>query len=492
MANKENISLLSKHQMQVLYYKCKEGLTHEQIAEKLGREVNTVQYHMTKTYKVLEIKGASKSKEDMDSELKNEICPIIRQMFTSFDEVRLWAPLRKDTPDENGENLDDEFDGLESEVFQPPYQPPPSVEKILNQTVTPPARPEILEAPPPGRRRINWRLVIGLMFLGLFILFCLILYRSLPAVYAWVQGPIISPTQPSPTVLSVLPAPIGPPTSTPVIPTIPTQTPSPTLPPIPTSTPIAIVTEISPKDGMPLVYVPAGAFNMGSSSAEDPQTAEEELPQHVVYLDAYWIDQNEVTNKQYALCVADSGACTPPVNTSSLSRSSYYDNDQYANYPVIFVSWSQAAAYCAWAGRRLPTEAEWEKAARGPEGRIYPWGNRFDGSLANYCDVNCNNGWKDDRFDDGYNDTSPVGDNPGGASVYGALDMAGNVYEWVADWYGPYSQTRPSNPTGPDSGQERIMRGGSWGDDFGHIRAAVRSHVPPDYWMNFIGFRCGR
>ena len=197
---------------------------------------------------------------------------------------------------------------------------------------------------------------------------------------------------------------------------------------------------------MLLVYVPEGEFMMGSRDG-DPQASVEELPQHAVYLDGYWIDQNEVTNQQYAMCVADSGACTPPIKTNSLSRSSYYDNYQYANYPVIFVSWSQAAAYCAWAGRRLPTEAEWEKAARGPEGRIYPWGNNFDGTLANYCDFNCNNGWKDDRFDDGYSDTSPAGDYPDGESVYGALNMAGNVYEWVADWYGPYSQeasrTRP-------------------------------------------------
>ena len=146
---------------------------------------------------------------------------------------------------------------------------------------------------------------------------------------------------------------------------------------------------------MVLVYVPAGEFKMGSSRAEDPQTFEEELPQHIVYLDDYWIDQTEVTNAQYARCVADGGACTKPNDNTSLTRSSYYDNSQYANYPVILVSWSQAAAYCAWAGRRLPTEAEWEKAARGPDGRIYPWGNTFDGTMANYCDINCNNAWKD-------------------------------------------------------------------------------------------------
>lgn len=138
-------------------------------------------------------------------------------------------------------------------------------------------------------------------------------------------------------------------------------------------------------------------------------------------------------------------------------------------------------------------EAEWEKAARGPDGRIYPWGDTFDGALANYCDINCVNGWKDSQYDDGYTDTSPVGDYPDGASIYGALDMLGNVYEWVADWYSPYSRASQTNPRGPATGLEHIIRGGSWGDDAVHIRAAVRSHIPQEeYWTNFIGFRCAK
>jgi formylglycine-generating enzyme required for sulfatase activity len=243
---------------------------------------------------------------------------------------------------------------------------------------------------------------------------------------------------------------------------------------------------------MVLVKIPEGDFKMGSTRAKDPQTLDEEVPRHIVYLDSYWIDQTEVTNKQYAMCVAF-GVCSQPLNNFSSTRGSYYDNPQYADYPVIYVSWNQAGTYCPWAGRRLPTEAEWEKAARGPEGRIYPWGNTFDGSLANYCDINCNNAWKDSLYDDGYTDTSPVGDYPAGASEYGVLDMAGNIYEWVSDWYGPYSRVRQSNPTGFVAGSEHIIRGGSWGDDTAHIRSAVRSHIDAvDYWMDFIGFRCAR
>jgi formylglycine-generating enzyme required for sulfatase activity/DNA-binding CsgD family transcriptional regulator len=475
MANKENISLLSKYQMKVLYYKCKEGATHEEIAEILGRDVNTIQYHMTKIYRILEISAPGKSKEEMDSELKNEIGPIIRQMFPTVEAIKTWAPSVRRPPDEE-----------EEEGTEPPYQPPPSLQKVLQQTEKPPASPEVLKPPPPPRPRIRWRRAGLWIIIGLVILIGVGVISNISASNRRRANTPGQPTIAQPFLeqrSNVLQTPL--PTNT--LP--PASTPTATQTSIPT--PIQIVTQVSDVDQMVLVYVPAGEFKMGSTKADDAQALDEEIPQHTVYLDAYWIDQTEVTNAQYALCVA-SGACTKPADNISLTRSSYYDNSQYASYPVIYVSWNQANAYCTWAGGRLPSEAMWEKAARGPDGLIFPWGNDFDGTKVNYCDRNCPNGWKDDHYDDGYNETAPVGDYPEGASVYGALDMAGNVYEWTADWYEPYRRTRQENPAGPLSGSEHIIRGGSWGDDLVHVRAAVRSHKDIPESSNFIGFRCAR
>lgn len=471
MANKDNIALLTKYQMRVLYYKCKEGATHEEIAAKLGRDVNTVQYHMTRIYTVLEIKKPGKSREEMDSELKNEIGPMIREMFPTYDDVKIWAPVIKDRlPDENENPVEDMDRPGWGQAL--PYTPPPSVQAILGRTETQPVHPRIMEPPPPGRRWINRRLIIGLMVLGL--LFFLFL-KSYPSISMRLAGPTNTP-QPIPTPTESFPAPIE----------VPADISAPS-----TDTMQAIQVMVDPKDGMVLVHIPAGEFKMGSSRTADPQTLDEELPQHIVFLKDYWIDKTEVSNAQYGMCVAE-GACTKPANSHSATRGSYYEDSLYADYPVIYVSWSQAAAYCAWAGRRLPTEAEWEKAARGPDGYIYPWGNTFDGSLANYCDINCRTDWKDNRFDDGYIDTAPVGGYPGGASVYDVLDIAGNVYEWVADWYGPYRPGNQINPAGPDSGLEKIIRGGAWGDDPVHVRASIRSHLKADNWLDFIGFRCAR
>lgn len=246
---------------------------------------------------------------------------------------------------------------------------------------------------------------------------------------------------------------------------------------------------------MAQVYVPAGEFRMGSTDVEaqistDNGRAFPEIPVHTVYLDAYWIDQTEVTNGQYALCV-NAGVCQAPHLPRSETRLSYFDNPDYANYPVIWVNWFMASAYCQWAGRRLPSEAEWEKAARGTDGRKYPWGNEpLSGKRANFCDVNCPRTTANEAYDDGYADTSPVGNYPAGASPYGALDMAGNVWEWTSTIIRPYPYNASDGREDPDENAERVWRGGPWSNGFWWLRASARYRSKPNYWNVNLGFRC--
>ena len=238
-------------------------------------------------------------------------------------------------------------------------------------------------------------------------------------------------------------------------------------------------TMVSENDGMVLVYVPAGEFLMGSADS-DTLAESDEKPQHKVYLDAFWIDQTEVTNAMYALCVQAAGCQPPPINESN-RRDPYYDFSLYGNYPMIHVRWNDAKAYCEWSGRHLPTEAEWEKAALGTDGLIYPWDNEtISCAFANYA--NC------------VEDTASVGSYPAGASPYGVLEMAGNVWEWVADWYEEsyYASSPYSNPLGPDTGNHRVLRGGAWGYEARSLRAANRLWFNSDALSNGFGFRCAR
>jgi len=229
----------------------------------------------------------------------------------------------------------------------------------------------------------------------------------------------------------------------------------------------------SDKDHMSLLHIPAGKFKMGSDSGYD-----NERPAHTVNLDEFWIDQTEVTIHMYSLCVA-AKVCKEPSNKASALYSNYYGSPDFEAYPVIHVDWNMAKTYCEWADRRLPTEAEWEKAARGEQSLVYPWGNEEpNGHLLN--------------FDKNKGDVTTVGSYPNGASPYGALDMAGNAWEWVADWYREtyYANSPASNPLGPVSGQERVSKGGSRLDNSIIVRPSNRNHGSPDDACVNCGFRC--
>ena len=245
-------------------------------------------------------------------------------------------------------------------------------------------------------------------------------------------------------------------------------------------------------DGAEMMPVPAGEFLMGSTAA-DPKAGSDELPQHSVYLDTFWIDRTEVTNARYvrflntlgghtAACAGHDCAETQVEDKYShilLQDGHYTVESGFEDHPATQVSWYGARAYCAWAGARLPTEAEWEKAARGIDGRLYPWGNE-----APDCDKA--------QYGDCGGATLAVGARQAGASPYGVLDMAGNVWEWVADWYDPvyYPVSPERNPLGPDAGVRRVFRGGSWGYLPTFLRAADRARNRPTYAGFNVGFRC--
>jgi len=225
-------------------------------------------------------------------------------------------------------------------------------------------------------------------------------------------------------------------------------------------------------DGAAYVYVPAGPFDMGLDEG-----GFDEQPQHEVELDAFWIMQTEVTNEQYEKCVV-ADVCSPPFN-SDWGTDEFWAN--YDTHPVTEVTWEQAVTYAEWAGGRLPTEAEWEKAARGDDGRRYPWGNTTPSEQRL-------------NYNDNVGDTTPVGSYPEGASPYGALDMAGNVWEWVADWYGEayYAASPRENPTGPAQGERRVLRGGAYDSPLYNVGATYREGAAiTDRWDRY-GFRVVR
>jgi formylglycine-generating enzyme required for sulfatase activity len=218
-------------------------------------------------------------------------------------------------------------------------------------------------------------------------------------------------------------------------------------------------------DPVEMASVPAGDFLMGSDDAAAPA---DERPAARIPVADFWIDRVEVTNARYGVCV-DAGACTPPVGPA-------FADATRADHPVSLVSWAQAANYCRWAGKRLPTEAEWEKAARGVDGRVYPWGSRFE----------------PDRVNAGYTaGTTAVGGYANGASPYGVLDMAGNVWEWTSSLYRPYPYDAADGREDPKARGARVNRGGSWYYDASYVRTTHRATADHMYRrIADLGFRC--
>jgi len=271
-------------------------------------------------------------------------------------------------------------------------------------------------------------------------------------------------------------------------PEVPSQTPTPFFP-------TAGDKKTSKIDGAGLVYIPVGDFEMClttnqvdklSTLCEGKCTATnftDAMPVHKVFLDSYWIYEHEITNQEYGLCVKD-GDCLKPQKTYSSTRKNYFQNPDYGNYPVVFVDWYQAEKYCAWAGGELPSEAQWEKAARGVnDNRLFPWGNQApSSSRAN--------------FGNNIGDTTSVDEYPDGASPYGVMNMSGNVYEWVADWYSAdyYSKSPSQNPRGPSRSEInssiKVVRGGNWYWDAAYSSIAFHDYWDPEKTSWDVGFRC--
>jgi len=256
-----------------------------------------------------------------------------------------------------------------------------------------------------------------------------------------------------------------------------TNTPQPSLAPTETYslTPASLSAEFTDAKGIEMILVSAGEFTMGSNYGEL-----DEQPAHKIFVGAFYIDKYEVTNGLYRVCV-DQKMCQEPKATSSKTHSVYFGNSDFDGYPVIYVDWNMAQSYCEWRGMRLPTEAEWEKAARGINGRTYPWGEGINCDKANYnlC----------------VGDVSKVGSYENGISPYGIEDMAGNVLEWVSDWYqSDYYHTIvgvEDDPKGPMVGDVRVLKGGAWNDKT-TVRSSFRAWDNQTYTTNYYGFRCAK
>ncbi len=396
--------------------------------------------------------------------------------------------------------------------------------------IAPPPPPRQSEEPVPKPRSRVPVIATSMILLLITVIGAYLIFKPSPSSQPMPPTPV--PTQMErattlPTAVVSSPATSPPATSPPATSppaTSPPATPSPTPTLAPTPTPTLGVgsTMLSPKDRMIMQYVPAGEFVMGSNDDQIQDMLNEcaacsadwfsdETPQHTVYLAAFWIDKTEVTNAMFAEFVSEQNYITDAersgcgwiddgkdawecVEGASWRHPHGPDStiDGLSSHPVVQVSWHDAQSYCLWAGRRLPTEAEWEKAARGPSARLYPWGNRFDGNRANFCDMNCPFEWRNATIDDGYRYTAPVDASINSASPYGVTAMGGNVWDWVNDRYSEtyFSISPERNPPGPSTGDYRVVKGGSWKNFPVILHAANRTRHSPDIQNASIGFRC--
>lgn len=279
-------------------------------------------------------------------------------------------------------------------------------------------------------------------------------------------------------IIIIKPGIISIPTKTPTLTFIASSIPSalqPTdTPTVPTETQQPILQSVE------MILIPAGEFRMGNSNIT-PKDIQNVKPAHDVFLGDYYIDKYEVTNGAYTLC-EKAGVCKRPYSLISFARpQGYYSDPGYANYPVIYVDWNMAKTYCEWRDARLPTEAEWEKAARGTSNKYFPWGsNKIDCKYARYGACG--------------RDTSEVGIHPDGVSSYGIHDLAGNVWEWLSDFYGVdyYSLSPSNNPQGPATSEYHVARGGAWNSESEQLHVTFRNRFRPSYNYYNLGFRCAK
>lgn len=333
-----------------------------------------------------------------------------------------------------------------------------------------------------------------------------------------VDSPPVQPNLPSPTETPA-PAPTSiatattVPTSTPTVTYTPAPTQTATPSPTPTATPYLATIQVI---GGSMILIPGSVFQMGATAdslAEECALFREGCqsdwfsasePVHTVLLDGYYLDAHEVTNNAYAEFLNQSGdqACQEQLCLDPEHTDVFFENDVYlvpdelAQNPATGITWFGAMAFCEWREARLPTEAEWEKAAAwdedGSNARRYPWGDDFDGQIVNFCDAACQEPQANAEFNDGFAESAPVASFGEGRSAAGVYDMAGNVWEWVADWYDAtyYQVSTQENPIGPAAGEDKVVRGGSWFDTGNFSASAIRFPSAPENADRTIGFRC--